>query len=95
MAIESVGLDFFRTEASVNSINDTTVYGAVDNYLHEAALADNPPSGTVYDPEADGFRLQSLVVHKHWNNANDKKYSRGLGTGKELNLSVWEMLLLL
>jgi hypothetical protein len=86
VAIESVGLDFFRTEAGVNPDNDTTVYGAVDNYLHEAALADNPPSGTVYDPEADGFRLQSLGVHEHWNNSVDKQYSRDLGTGEGIEL---------
>ncbi len=28
----------------------TQVSGSADNYLHEAALADTPPSGTVYDP---------------------------------------------
>jgi hypothetical protein len=79
VAIESVGLDFLRTEQAVNP-NITFVYGAVDNYLHEAALANNPPSGTVYDPEGDGVRLQSLGVHEHWNNAIDKQYSRNLGT---------------
>jgi hypothetical protein len=47
-----------------------------DNYPHEAALADQPPSGTVYQP--DGVRLGSLGVHEHWNNATDKKYSRNL-----------------
>lgn len=73
VAIESVCLDFFRTEAAVNQ-NDTTVYGAVDNYLHEAAMADNPPSGTYYDPENDGTRLQSLGMHEHWNNAVEKRY---------------------
>jgi hypothetical protein len=73
VAIESVGLDFFRTEAAVNP-NDTTVYGVVDNYLHEAAMADNPPSGTYYDPDNDGSRLESLGIHEHWNNAVEKSY---------------------
>jgi parallel beta-helix repeat protein len=54
--------------------------------LHEAALADNPPSGTVYDPENDGTRLASLGVHEHWNNPVDKKYSRNLGTGEGIEL---------
>jgi hypothetical protein len=57
-----------------------------DYYMREAALADNPPSKTVYDPERDGTRFTSLGVHEHWNNPIDKKYSRNLGkdTGIEL-----------
>jgi len=81
VAIESVGLDFLRSEP-----NMTEVYGNVDNYLHEAAQADNPPSGTFYDPEDDGTPLSSLGVHEHWNNAVDKKYSRNLGDGEGIEL---------
>ena len=58
---------------------------AMDAYLREAALADHPPSGTVYQP--DGTRLASLGVHEHWNDAMHKQYSRNLstnGTGIEL-----------
>jgi len=50
------------------------------------ALADNPPSGTFYDPEHDGIPLASLGVHEHWNNAVEKKYSRNLGTGQGIEL---------
>ena len=85
IAIESVGLDFFRQEQSINS-NYYTVYGAVDNYLHEAALADSAPSGTVYDPEGDGVSLSSLGVHEHWNNPVDKEYSKNLKTGEGIEL---------
>jgi hypothetical protein len=85
IAIESVCLDFIRTEAAINT-NDTTVYGAVDNYLHEAAQANNPPSGTAYRPNGDGTQLQSLGVHEHWNNSADKQYSRNLGTGNGIEL---------
>ncbi|MBN2275187.1 MAG: T9SS type A sorting domain-containing protein [Bacteroidales bacterium] len=60
--------------------------GTPDNYLHEAAQAGNPPSGTVYDPENDGIPLGSLGVHEHWNNATDKQYSRNLGTGEGIEL---------
>jgi hypothetical protein len=81
VAIESVALDFMRSEPSM-----TEVYGNVDNYLHEAAQADNPPSGTVYDPEGDGASLSSLGTHEHWNNAVDKQYSRNLGTGDGIEL---------
>jgi len=52
------------------------------NYLHEAALAASPPSGSIYDPEGDGTPLQNLGVHEHWNNAMDRKYSRDLGAGE-------------
>ena len=79
VAIDSVLVDFLRSGADVPA-------GAIDNYLHEAALADNPPSGTIYDPEADGTPLASLGVHEHWNNSTDKQYSRNLGTGDGIEL---------
>jgi hypothetical protein len=56
------------------------------DYLHEAAQADNPASGTFYDPGKSGTRLASLGVHEHWNNATDKQYSRNLGTGQGIEL---------
>jgi hypothetical protein len=74
VAIDSVGLDFLRNEPRATQVRDNP-----DNYLHEAALAANPPSGTVYDPEKSGTRLASLGAHEHWNNATEKKYSRNLG----------------
>jgi hypothetical protein len=79
VAIDSVLVDFLRSEASVPN-------GAIDNYLHEAALANDPPSGTFYDPEGDGTRLESLGVHEHWNNPVDRRYSRNLGTGEGIEL---------
>jgi hypothetical protein len=76
VAIDSVGLDFLYTEWPLTA--------NADNYLHEAALADNPPSGTVYKP--DGVKLSSLGVHEHWNNPAEKKYSRNLGTENGIEL---------
>jgi len=81
VAIDSVGLDFLRNEPRA-----TQVRGNADNYLHEAALAGKPPSGTVYDPEHDGTPLTSLGVHEHWNNPSDKKYSRNLGKREGIEL---------
>ncbi len=81
VAIDSVALDFLRNEPRC-----TEVTGNPENYLHEAAQADNPPSGTLYDPERDGTRLASLGVHEHWNNAVEKKYSRNLGIGNGIEL---------
>jgi hypothetical protein len=31
-------------------------------------------------------RLTSLGVHEHWNNAEERKYSRNLGTGEGIEL---------
>jgi len=76
IAIDSVCLDFLQAEWGL--------IANADNYLHEGALADNPPSGTIYKP--DGVRLASLGVHEHWNNVADKQYSRNLGTGNGIEL---------
>ncbi len=81
MAIESVGVDFFAAEAG-----SRYMAGAVDDYLHEAALAHNPPSGIRYAPAGDGKRLESLGVHEHWNRPEQKQYSRNLGTGTGIEL---------
>lgn len=85
VAMESVGLDFLRSEPT-----QFNVTGNVDNYLHEAAAAGAPPSGTIYDPDGDGTPLTSLGVHEHWNNAADKQYSRNLGTGEGIELVMAE-----
>lgn len=68
VAIDSVALDFLKTE--------TKLLPYSDNYLHEAAQADNPPSKVKYDPEEDGTILESLGVHEHWNNPTEKLYSK-------------------
>jgi len=83
VAIDSVGFDFLCAE-----YEDPSRKSGVDDFLHEAALADNPASGTFYDPDHAGNvkRLASLGVHEHWNNPKDKKYSRNLGKGKGIEL---------
>lgn len=85
IALDSVGYDLVRSEPAC--IQDNPCFnGPVDNFLHEAALADRPPSGVVYDPEQDGTPLASLGVHEHWNNDRDKKYSRNLGADRGIEL---------
>ena len=86
VAIDSVGLDFLHAEQNAPGTSVTDVIDRPDNYLHEMAQADNPPSGTEYDPENDGTTLTSLGVHEHWNNATDRQYSRNLGTGDGIEL---------
>jgi Domain of unknown function (DUF362)/Carbohydrate binding module (family 6) len=81
VAIDSVGIDFLRSEWP--GLADLA---GCDGYLHEAARAEAPPSGAVYDPERDGTRLGSLGVHEHWNDAIHKQYSRNLGTGDGIEL---------
>ena len=82
VAIDSVCCDFLQAEW-----NDYPYYDGADDYLHEAALAENPPSGTFYDPNNDGIGLASLGAHEHWNNSFFKQYSRNLGIGEGIELT--------
>jgi hypothetical protein len=83
VAIDSVGFDFLAAEYP-----DFPHKGGVDDYLHEAALAGDPPSGTFYDPNhaTATKRLPSLGVHEHWNNSREKKYSRNLESAEGIEL---------
>lgn len=83
VAVDSVALDFLQAERT-----DFPHQGGVDDYLHEAALAGDPPSGTFYDPNHNAAtqRLPSLGVHEHWNNPQEKKYSRNLDAGPGIEL---------
>jgi hypothetical protein len=87
VAIESVLLDLFQLD--MDPYRYPAMAGAED-YMIEAAEANNPPSGTFYDPNHSTAtsRLPSIGVHEHWNNSVDRKYSRNLdpinGKGIEL-----------
>ena len=83
VAIDSVGFDFLHAEYDYYPRAS-----GVDDYLHEAALANNPPSGTFYNPDHAGnvIRLAGLGVHEHWNNPKEKKYSRNLGRALGIEL---------
>ena len=83
VAIDSVGFDFLWTEW-----DDAPHWSGTSDYLVEAALANDPPSGTFYDPDHKGDvgRLSSLGAHERWNNLADKQYSRNLGTGDGIEL---------
>jgi len=88
VAIESVGLDFLRTEFS--NPEHTVAYisdPGVDDYLHQAADSKNWPDGITYAPNGDNIRIpESLGVHEHWNNPVDKQYSRDLGKKEGIEL---------
>lgn len=87
VALESVCVDFLRQEASENTLfKNRPFFGAVDDYLHQAADPANWPTDVIYDPEGDGTPLKSLGVHEHWNNSTDKQYTRNLATGAGIDL---------
>ena len=94
VAIESVGYDFLRTEFNGKNEHDPynnqwenipNMYG-VDDYMHQAADRANWPEGIVYDPDNSGTPIPSLGTHEHWNNSDEKLYSRNLGTGNGIEL---------
>jgi hypothetical protein len=81
VAIDSVALDFIRNEPRA-----TECRGKPENYMHEAALAEKAPSGTLYDPSGERKPAASLGVHEHWNNPEKKQYSRNLGKREGIEL---------
>ena len=85
IALDSVCFDLMQEEGDPR---DYPKMSGADDYLLEAARADNPPSGTFYDPDhaGDVERVPSLGVHEHWNNPIDMQYSRNLGTGDGIEL---------
>lgn len=81
VAIDAVGIDFLSSEfPAMPDVN------YCDMYLVEAAMADRPLSGTIYDPERDGTTLRSLGVLDHWDNPVDKRYGRNLGNSEGIEL---------
>ncbi len=89
VAIESVGFDFLYSEFYVGnpSGNAFPRYSGVDDFLHQSADSLNWAEDILYDPEDDGSYLpRSMGVHEHWNNDNDKQYSRDLGAIEGIEL---------
>ncbi len=98
VAIDSVAHDFLLAEwpamvrngqkgdHSFQPGSANALQGGAEDYLHEAALANNPPSGTFYDSCSNGTRMASLGVHEHWNNSTNKQYSRNLGMSEGIEL---------
>ncbi len=98
VAFESVGYDFLReefdtdhpTEGAYDPTDHTgpfPQYAGVDDFLHQAADSAYWAFGISYDPENDGSLLpESMGAHEHWNNAEDKQYSRNLGGDRGIEL---------
>lgn len=86
VAIDSVGADFLMNEPAVTSRNGALRNNpSVENYLHEAGLVSDAPSGTTY-ADGNGQRVVNLGVHEHWNNSTQKHYSRNLGKPEGIEL---------
>jgi len=84
VAIDSVGLDFIRNEPKADECRELP-----ENYMHEAALAEKSAFGNPLRSQQEGKPAASLGVHEHWNNANDKQYSRNLGKRRGIELTTW------
>lgn len=86
VAIDSVGADFLMNEPAVTERNSSLQGNPnVENYLHEAGLVKDAPSGNVYY-DGNGSRLSNLGVHEHWNNVQEKQYGRNLGREEGIEL---------
>lgn len=85
VAIDSVGADFLNNEPVVTSNNRFAEDITNENYLHEAGLVSNAPSGTDYT-DGNGHAVENLGVHEHWNNSSEKLYSRNLGKDEGIEL---------
>ena len=86
VAIDSVGADFLINEPTLQKNNGTLRNNPnVENYLHEAGLVGEAPSGTVYY-DGNGEQIVNLGVHEHWNNSTLKQYSRNLGEEEGIEL---------
>lgn len=78
VAIDSVGADFLNNEPAITENNSAAKDVTNENYLHEAGLVSNAPSGTTYT-DGNGHIVTNLGVHEHWNNSVEKLYSQNLG----------------
>ncbi|MGA2216810.1 MAG: hypothetical protein ABSG51_01900, partial [Terracidiphilus sp.] len=90
VALDSVGLDILYSQTKNNEDEHghprIVIRENADDYLHEMAQPENPPSGTAYI--LGGKPVTSLGVFEHWDSDVTRQYSRNKdarnGTGIEL-----------
>lgn len=85
VAIDSVGADFLNNEPTIINSNRAAADSTNENYLHEAGLVGEAPSGTIYT-NGNGHTITNLGVHEHWNNSTEKLYSRNRGKAEGIEL---------
>ena len=89
VALESVGFDVLFHEYVIDAFKSPypiQLKAEIADYLKQCASSDYWPSGIEYDPEGDGTPIGSLGVFEHWNNPQDRQYTRNLGTGDGIEL---------
>lgn len=78
VALDSVGLDILFSQTKNNKDENghprIMIRENADDYLQEMALAEHPPSGTVYTQ--NGKLVASLGVFEHWDSDETRQYSR-------------------
>lgn len=78
VALDSVGLDILYSQTKNNEDEHghkrIMIRENADDYLHELALAERPPSGTAY--MQNGKPVTSLGVFEHWDSDETRQYSR-------------------
>jgi len=91
VALDSVGLDILYSQTKNNNDVENEnrpwllIRENADDYLHEMAMSENPPSGTQY--RQGGEPVTSLGVHEHWDDDKTRRYSRNLSkNGKGIEL---------
>lgn len=84
VAIDSVAADLLIAQQTVLENNSTLAADPrAEHYLHEAACAEQPPSGTTYLDGA-GAPIGSLGVHEHRDENGTYLRNRGAAEGIEL-----------
>jgi len=89
VALESVCYDVLFQENIVDQSKKDypiTFKAEIADYLKQCASNEYWPDGVSYDPEGDGTPIGSLGVFEHWNNPEERLYSRNLGTGEGVEL---------
>ena len=89
VALESVCFDFLKAEYTADRkpfYGDYPQMAACDDYINQAADSSYWPKGFKYDPENDVTSISSLGCCEHWNNQEDKQYSRNLNSGDGIEL---------
>jgi len=87
VALESVGFDFLKAEFTMdNPFGSYPQMVGADDHMVQAADSSYWPMGINYDPENDGQMIPSLGVCEHWNNPEEKLYSRNLKIGAGIEL---------
>lgn len=86
VAMESVCYDIIASQYKSGCAFPYVTMKGICDHLEQAADPSKWATGISYDPEKDGTPLTSLGAYEHWNNGENRQYSRNLGTGNGIEL---------